>query len=390
MMRLTLLVCLALLLVGCSHQPVAVEKKYPNGQVSERYSLNTDSLKTGPYISYFPNGKPFEELVYEQGRLLTVLRIRDSSGRVLDSACLRDGTGYYPHYTPDGRLTARTHYAVGQPHGLLEVLRADGEKVQLNLRYRNGALVADEHPLYRAEIQTAAVDSSGNTRLPDGPQSPGFTVATPNQTMALLVQQAHAALYGTAAPEFRQAYKEKDLVTYLDFAHRMLGDLKRYRISSCQPLPAQGGRSVAQVSYQTEHTHTTASTVLEYVKDAAGKFRLSQISFQPAEGSVLPATRDVARTELRLLMEQKPGLLYDRAGPAMKQMPRAQFIQGMSLLYQQGDLSNPRLINTSLGLAEGVPVLVLIYQFEIKGQPLPIPLVYKEVQGKFVFEGIQI
>lgn len=388
MLKYTIIILACAVLTACGGS-TEVAHTYPNGKKSEVYTTDGDSLRHGAYTSYHLNGKNYEELEYEHGKLIAVKKVTDSTGKVLAENTLKGGKGTYPHYTPDGRLEAVTHYAGGMPDGPMELYDIEGKTVVSSLFYRQGVLLAAGHPLRQQAMKTAALDTSGNTKLPEGPKVEGFGVELPNKVMRLLVQGKYADLHSLGAEEYQKAYTADQLKGYLLLSLDLMGQMKRYRIQKYDAR-GSGDGEVVQVLYATEHTHVPGKALITFLREK-NKLRLVNLVLVPEEGQQLPDLAGVADKELKLLTDQKPGDLYDRCGSYMKKMlTREQFIQGMSRVYQAGKFTNPQLSQTGFMVQEGTPVVQMVYTFDVAGQKLPIPLLYSRQKGKFVFEGISL
>lgn len=109
----------ALLCAGSALSPSAnepVETHWPNGQLRERYALNEEGERSGPYQSWYEDGARHVRSRYRNG--------------VLDGA--------YDSWHPDGERWVETGYKRGQLHGRYEERFAESE-LELEGRYKNGA-----------------------------------------------------------------------------------------------------------------------------------------------------------------------------------------------------------------------------------------------------------
>jgi hypothetical protein len=377
------------LLIACGGPPTTeVKNTFQDGLPSETYSLNGDSLRDGPYTSYYPGGKPFEALVYKKGLLWEVVSIKDANGKELAAKTLAQGNGYLPRYDQMGQLIAKIPYKHGLPDGPMEVYEPGSDQKLLSLNFVQGLLVSNDHPLLRARIAQAPVDTSSNTVLPKGPKVPGFTAAVPNRFMRLLLNKAYEELHAAGHPLYKQRYQAKDLSTYLGFVQEVLGPLKGYQIDryDAQQVPGQG--NMLEVVYKAQFLNADGVVQLLLVQKDTSTYLLGNLGIQTIPGSPIAALAKLGNPIMQLIQDKKPEAIYSQAGPELKKVPEAQFKGMFAQIYKVGDVKSFTLHHNEFFLVDGMAGVSLLYKVQLGDREIPMQLIFSRKDGKYQLEGI--
>ena len=135
-----ILIVLSLSLFSCMDNSM-VEIKDDDGNIIEKYSVNKDNQKHGPYIAYNEGGAMTETAEYANGKLNGERKIYDTDGNVEIIETYKSGVtdGPYSVLYPDGKVKFVTTYTAGvmnsiaksyNPQGILkeEVTFVDNEE----------------------------------------------------------------------------------------------------------------------------------------------------------------------------------------------------------------------------------------------------------------------
>ncbi|MBX3101201.1 MAG: hypothetical protein KF690_01695 [Bacteroidetes bacterium] len=365
-----------------------VRNTYANGSASETYTLNSDSLRDGPYTSYHPGGKPFEQLVYRNGLLWEVVKIQDSEGKVLAEKTLQDGNGTLPRYSASGQLFARIAYRNGLPDGTMELMEPGTDRQLVSLNYLAGLPVSSDHPLYRARIAKAPVDTSGNEQLPKGEKIAGFSARFPNHILKLLMEQRTDDIYAVAHPLYKQRYKAEDLKNYLTFAQEVLGPYRSYKLESYESQVVPGQGTLIEVTYKTRHLNADGITQLLLVMKDSTDIKLGNVALQTLPGNPVQSLTKLGDPIMKLIQDKKPEQIYAQAGPELRKIPQAQFTAMFNQIYKVGDVSGFMLQHNEFFLIDGMAGVSLLYKMQIGGKDIPLQLIFSRKDGKYQLEGI--
>jgi antitoxin component YwqK of YwqJK toxin-antitoxin module len=127
-----LIIALCTLLFSCNNLET-VEKKGPNGQILEKYTINKGTgTQEGLYQSFHPNGKIFRESNYVNGKLHGVTKTYYESGALESTETMQNGIfeGPYQKFYENGKVSNEGQYANNEMSGVWKRYFESGELME--------------------------------------------------------------------------------------------------------------------------------------------------------------------------------------------------------------------------------------------------------------------
>lgn len=119
-------------LVSCGQRLNEVVNTDEDGNVLERFYIDSDSLKFGKYTSFDAGGNVFEESIYKKGNLDGIRTIFFPSGKVEIQETYKDGVyhGPYKSFFENGQVNLEATYVAGTMEGIVRRYYSSGELLE--------------------------------------------------------------------------------------------------------------------------------------------------------------------------------------------------------------------------------------------------------------------
>ncbi|MCC6372811.1 MAG: toxin-antitoxin system YwqK family antitoxin [Bacteroidia bacterium] len=110
----------ATILLSCSSTQEKFGDPYQNGQISSKYTVTSDGLKNGPYVTFYENGQKRSEGNYEGNKQVGYWITWHDNGNKSSEGSFENGlqTGEWKFYYSDGKLQQINHFKNDKSEGI--------------------------------------------------------------------------------------------------------------------------------------------------------------------------------------------------------------------------------------------------------------------------------
>ncbi len=118
--------------ISCSNGLKEINIKDDEGTIVEKYYIDEDSLRQGPYVSYLNEGKVFEESNYKNNEFDGERTIYHKNGEIEIKEIYKDGVleGPYKTFYDNGQLNLLANYHNGIMEGIVKRYYETGELME--------------------------------------------------------------------------------------------------------------------------------------------------------------------------------------------------------------------------------------------------------------------